>query len=51
VLDGSLKNYSAAKKYYSKYLALAKPQSTDEKKAYDYIKRKYQNKLSAKGKE
>jgi tetratricopeptide (TPR) repeat protein len=41
VLDGNLNNYGAAKKYYSKYLVLAKPQSMDEKKAYDYIKRKY----------
>jgi tetratricopeptide (TPR) repeat protein len=42
VLDGNLKNYNAAKKYYSKYVTLAKPESMDEKKAYDYIKRKYQ---------
>jgi len=41
VLDGSLKNYAAAKKYYSKYLVLAKPESVDERKAYEYIKKKY----------
>ncbi|MBO9203016.1 MULTISPECIES: tetratricopeptide repeat protein [Niastella] len=41
IWDGSLNNYSAAKKYYSKYLSLAKPQSTDEKKAYNYIRKKY----------
>lgn len=44
VLDGNFKNYSAAKKYYSKYLMLAKPQSMDEKKAYDYIRRRYYKK-------
>lgn len=43
VLDGSLKNYSAAKKYYRKYLQLAKPESADERKAYEFIK-KYYNK-------
>ncbi|WP_158085245.1 tetratricopeptide repeat protein [Niastella vici] len=41
VLDGSLKNYSAAKKYYRKYLQLAKLQSINERKAYEYIKKKY----------
>jgi tetratricopeptide (TPR) repeat protein len=41
VLDSDLKDPRAAKKYYTKYLALAKPQSAEEKKAYDYIKRKY----------
>jgi len=44
VLDGDLKKYAAAKKYYSKYLMLAKPQSADERKAYDYIKRRYYSK-------
>jgi tetratricopeptide (TPR) repeat protein len=44
VLDEHLKNYSAAKKYYSKYMVLAKLQSIDEKKAYDYIRRKYYKK-------
>lgn len=41
ILDGHLENYDAAKKYYNKYLILAKPQSADEKKAYDYIRKKY----------
>jgi tetratricopeptide (TPR) repeat protein len=41
VLDGDLKNIEAAKKYYRKYIALAKPQSAEEKKAYEYIRRKY----------
>lgn len=41
ILDGSLKNNEAAKKYYAKYILLAKPESTDEKKAYEYIRRKY----------
>jgi tetratricopeptide (TPR) repeat protein len=41
VLDEHLKNDNAAKKYYSKYVALAKPQSANEKKAYNYIRKKY----------
>jgi len=41
ILDGNLKNTDAAKKYYSKYILLAKPESTDEKKAYEYIRKKY----------
>jgi tetratricopeptide (TPR) repeat protein len=41
ILDGDLKNYGAAKKYYNQYLVLARPESMDEKKAYEYIKRKY----------
>lgn len=44
ILDEYLKNYNAAKKYYIKYVALAKPQSLDEKKAYDYIRKKYYKK-------
>jgi len=42
ILDSNLKNKGAAKKYYSKYLMFAKPQSIDEKRAYDYIKKRYQ---------
>ena len=41
VQDQYLKNDYAAKKYYSKYLLFAKPQSIDEKKAYNYIRKKY----------
>jgi tetratricopeptide (TPR) repeat protein len=41
ILDGNLKDPDAAKKYYSKYMLLAKPGSADEKKAYDYIRKKY----------
>jgi tetratricopeptide (TPR) repeat protein len=41
IQDMYLNNYNAAKKYYSKYLALAKPQSADEKKAFEYIRKKY----------
>lgn len=44
ILDGDLKNYNAARKYYSKYIALAKPQSSNEKKAYNYIRKKYYTK-------
>lgn len=41
ILDGNLNNNDAAKKYYRKYLLLAKPESADEKKAYEYIRKKY----------
>ena len=44
ILESNLKNDGAAKKYYSKYLKLARPQSADEKKAYEYIKKKYRKK-------
>jgi tetratricopeptide (TPR) repeat protein len=44
IMDGHLKNEGAAQKYYRKYLALAKPQSMDEKKAYNYIRKKYSKK-------
>jgi tetratricopeptide (TPR) repeat protein len=44
ILNGELKNEGAAKKYFRKYLLLARPQSADEKKAYNYIKKKYQKK-------
>ena len=44
IQDEYLKNYNGAKKYYSKYVALAKPQSLGEKKAYDYIRKKYYKK-------
>ncbi|AEW00324.1 Tetratricopeptide TPR_1 repeat-containing protein [Niastella koreensis GR20-10] len=41
IQDQYLKNDEAAKKYYSKYLLFAKPQSPDEKKAYEYLRKKY----------
>jgi tetratricopeptide (TPR) repeat protein len=41
ILDGNLKDHEAAKKYYRKYMLLAKPETADEKKAYDYIRKKY----------
>jgi tetratricopeptide (TPR) repeat protein len=41
IQDQYLKNEDAAKKYYSKYLLFARPQSIDEKKAYNYIRKKY----------
>jgi tetratricopeptide (TPR) repeat protein len=44
IQDEYLKNYNAAKKYFSKYVALAKPRSMGEKKAYDYIRKKYYEK-------
>ena len=48
IQDEYLKNYNAAKKYYSKYVALAKPKSLAEKKAYDYIRKKYYKKTGKK---
>lgn len=44
VQDEYLKNDNAAKKYYIKYVALAKPKSGNEKKAYEYIRKKYYKK-------
>jgi len=44
ILDEHLKNYDAAKKYFSKYMRLAKPQSADEKRAYEYIRKRYYKK-------
>jgi tetratricopeptide (TPR) repeat protein len=44
ILNGDLKNEAAAKKYFHKYLLLARPKSDDEKKAYNYIKKKYRKK-------
>jgi tetratricopeptide (TPR) repeat protein len=41
IQDESLKNYNAAKKYFSRYVALAKPRSMAEKKAYSYVRKKY----------
>jgi len=41
IQDQYFKNEDAAKKYYSKYLLFAKPQSPDEKKAYNYLRKKY----------
>ncbi len=49
IMEEYLKNNSAAKKYYSKYLILARPQSADEKKAYEYIRKKYFNKPQKEG--
>jgi len=41
IYESNLKNVGLAKKYYAKYLALAKPQSPDEKKAYEYVKTRW----------
>jgi len=38
ICESNLKNLKIAKKYYIKYLATAKPESPDEKKAYQYVK-------------
>ncbi len=45
ILDGNLKNDNAAQKYYNKYLLLARPESPEERKAYNYIEKRYGKKL------
>ena len=46
ICESNLKNLKLAKKYYSKYLTTAKPESADEKKAYHYVKTEWANKKS-----
>jgi tetratricopeptide (TPR) repeat protein len=46
VCESNLKNLKLAKKYYSKYLTTAKPESADEKKAYQYVKTEWADKKS-----
>ena len=41
IWDSDLNNEPAAERYYSRYLAMAKPESTDEKKVYDYVRKKW----------
>lgn len=41
IWDSNLKNETAAKRYYSRYLSMARPESTDEKKVYDYVRKKW----------
>lgn len=41
IWDSNLNNEPAAKRYYSRYLTVAKPESTDEKKVYDYVRKKW----------
>ncbi len=44
ICESNLKNTRLARKYYTAYLALAKPQSPDEKKAYEYVRTKWRKK-------
>jgi tetratricopeptide (TPR) repeat protein len=44
IYESELKNVALARKYYAKYLALAKPQSPDEKKAYEYVRTRWSKK-------
>jgi tetratricopeptide (TPR) repeat protein len=41
IAETSLNNNDVAKKYYLKYLQLAKPNSPDQRKAYQYVKEKW----------
>jgi tetratricopeptide (TPR) repeat protein len=41
IAESELKNKALAKKYYTVYLSVAKPQSPEEKKAYEYVKTKW----------
>ena len=41
IYESNLKNMKLAQKYYTQYLALAKPESPDEKKAYEYVRKKW----------
>jgi tetratricopeptide (TPR) repeat protein len=41
IAESDLKNKALAKKYYAMYLSIAKPQSSEEKKAYEYVKAKW----------
>ncbi len=46
IWDSDLNNESAAERYYSRYLRMAKPGSTEEKKVYDYVRRKWSKEKS-----
>jgi tetratricopeptide (TPR) repeat protein len=41
IYEVELKDEAMARKYYQRYLALAKPEAADEKKAYTYVKEKW----------
>lgn len=41
ISEGLLKNETVARKYYRQYLAVAHPSSPEEKKAYNYVRRRW----------
>lgn len=41
ICETNLKNTALAQKYYTQYLATAKPVEADEKKAYEYVKERW----------
>ena len=45
ICETKLHNESLAKKYYGKYIEMAKPKTEDEKKAYNYARMKWKGKL------
>jgi tetratricopeptide (TPR) repeat protein len=47
ICELNLKNIQLAQKYYVQYLAMAKPEEEDEKKAYEYVKEKWSRKGAA----
>jgi tetratricopeptide (TPR) repeat protein len=44
IYEVELKNDALARKYYARYLAQAKPEAVDEKKAYAYVKERWSKK-------
>jgi tetratricopeptide (TPR) repeat protein len=49
IYDSELKNPMFARKYYLQYLATAKPKSADEKRAYEYVRGRWEKKKPATG--
>lgn len=41
IYEAELKNETLARQYYTRYLALARPEAPDEKKAYAYVKERW----------
>lgn len=41
IYEAELKNETLARQYYTRYLALARPQAPDEKRAYAYVKERW----------
>jgi hypothetical protein len=49
IAESELKNTSLARKYYSRYLAAAHPQSPEEKKAFAYVRSRWGPKATGAG--
>lgn len=46
IYEAELDNETLARRYYLRYLAVAKPEAEDEKRAYAYVKKRYGGKQS-----